>query len=289
MSLAGLRKLTEEGVRFQVPYRRVGALADARTQHGDPAPAGQRHRDVLRRMPGPARDRGRGGPSRCACRCAGRSGRAMPSATGPAMRCSASMQGGVTRELREESAEALSAIGFDGYAVGGLAVGEGQEAMFGVLDYAPGYAAAGQAALSDGGGQARRHRGRGGARHRHDGLRAAVALGAHGAGLDAAGAGQPAQRPPSGRPAPVGRGLHLPGLHAAIRAPICTMCNRAQEIIASMLLTWHNLHYYQELMQGLRGCDLRTEAGGVRGGVPRAAGRGRYRAGVRDQGRSLTG
>jgi queuine tRNA-ribosyltransferase len=28
--------------------------------------------------------------------------------------------------------------------------------------------------------------------------------------------------------------------------------NRAQEIIASMLLTWHNLHYYQELMQGLR-------------------------------------
>jgi queuine tRNA-ribosyltransferase len=28
--------------------------------------------------------------------------------------------------------------------------------------------------------------------------------------------------------------------------------NKAQEIIASMLLTWHNLHYYQELMQGLR-------------------------------------
>ncbi|HAG26305.1 MAG TPA: tRNA guanosine(34) transglycosylase Tgt, partial [Rhodobacter sp.] len=27
---------------------------------------------------------------------------------------------------------------------------------------------------------------------------------------------------------------------------------KAQEIISSMLLTWHNLHYYQELMQGLR-------------------------------------
>ena len=27
---------------------------------------------------------------------------------------------------------------------------------------------------------------------------------------------------------------------------------RSQEIIASMLLTWHNLHYYQQLMQGLR-------------------------------------
>ncbi len=36
------------------------------------------------------------------------------------------------------SAEALTEIGFDGYAIGGLAVGEGQEAMFGVLDYAPG-------------------------------------------------------------------------------------------------------------------------------------------------------
>ena len=46
-------------------------------------------------------------------------------------------QGGVTESLRAESAEALTKIGFDGYAVGGLAVGEGQEAMFGVLDYAP--------------------------------------------------------------------------------------------------------------------------------------------------------
>jgi queuine tRNA-ribosyltransferase len=35
------------------------------------------------------------------------------------------------------SAQALSEIGFDGYAIGGLAVGEGQEAMFGCLDYAP--------------------------------------------------------------------------------------------------------------------------------------------------------
>ena len=88
----------------------------------------------------------------------------MPSATGPGHALFGIQQGGVTRELREESAEALKAIGFDGYAVGGLAVGEGQEAMFGVLDYAPGMLPAGQAALPDGRGQARRHRGRGGAR-----------------------------------------------------------------------------------------------------------------------------
>ena len=43
----------------------------------------------------------------------------------------------VIEKLRRESADALIDIGFDGYAVGGLAVGEGQAAMFGVLDFAP--------------------------------------------------------------------------------------------------------------------------------------------------------
>ena len=46
-------------------------------------------------------------------------------------------QGSLDEDLRLRSAQALIEIGFDGYAVGGLAVGEGQEAMFGVLDYAP--------------------------------------------------------------------------------------------------------------------------------------------------------
>ncbi len=47
-------------------------------------------------------------------------------------------QGGLDERLRAESASHLQEIGFDGYAIGGLAVGEGQEAMFGCLDYAPG-------------------------------------------------------------------------------------------------------------------------------------------------------
>jgi queuine tRNA-ribosyltransferase len=46
-------------------------------------------------------------------------------------------QGSLDRDLRAASALALQDIGFDGYAIGGLAVGEGQAAMFGVLDYAP--------------------------------------------------------------------------------------------------------------------------------------------------------
>ena len=46
-------------------------------------------------------------------------------------------QGALDEGLRRRSAEALREIGFDGYAIGGLAVGEGQEAMFATLDFAP--------------------------------------------------------------------------------------------------------------------------------------------------------
>jgi queuine tRNA-ribosyltransferase len=46
-------------------------------------------------------------------------------------------QGALDEGLRRESAQALAQIGFDGYAIGGLAVGEGQEAMFATLDFAP--------------------------------------------------------------------------------------------------------------------------------------------------------
>ena len=47
-------------------------------------------------------------------------------------------QGALDEAMRRASADELTAIGFDGYAVGGLAVGEGQAAMFGCLDFAPG-------------------------------------------------------------------------------------------------------------------------------------------------------
>ncbi len=46
-------------------------------------------------------------------------------------------QGALFEDLRAQSAAELRDIGFDGYAIGGLAVGEGQEKMFAVLDYAP--------------------------------------------------------------------------------------------------------------------------------------------------------
>lgn len=47
------------------------------------------------------------------------------------------VQGGVYQDLRKISADELIKIGYDGYAIGGLAVGEGQKVMFDVLDYTP--------------------------------------------------------------------------------------------------------------------------------------------------------
>ncbi len=159
----------------------------------------------------PATDE-RGGARRCGCRCAGRSGRRRAFGDRPGHALFGIQQGGVTRELREESAEALKAIGFDGYAVGGLAVGEGQEAMFGVLDYAPGMLPADKPRYLMGVGKP-------------DDIVGAVERGIDmmdcvlpsrsgrtGQAWTRRGAGEPAQRPPPGRPAPAGRGLRLPGL-----------------------------------------------------------------------------
>ena len=162
------------------------------------------------------------------------------------------VQGGVTRELREESAEALTAIGFDGYAIGGLAVGEGQAAMFGVLDYAPGLLPEDRPRYLMGVGKPDDIVGAVLRGRRHVRLRAADAVGADRAGVDPARRGQPQERAARRGPAAARSGLRLPGVPRTTRGPICTTWSRPGEIIAAMLLTWHNLHYYQELMAGLR-------------------------------------
>jgi len=161
-------------------------------------------------------------------------------------------QGGVTEELRGESAEALTKIGFDGYAVGGLAVGEGQEAMFGVLDYAPEMLPQDKPRYLMGVGKP-------------DDIVGAVAR-----GIDMMDCVLPSR---SGRTGQVftRRGVlniknarHMDDprpLDEACSCPACLNYSRAylhhvfrsQEIISSMLLTWHNLHYFQEIMEGMRG------------------------------------
>ncbi len=160
-------------------------------------------------------------------------------------------QGSVFNDLREESAKSLKEIGFEGYAIGGLAVGEGQDRMFEVLDYAP-------AMLPD--DKPRYLMGVG----KPDDLVGAVMR-----GVDMFDCVLPTR---SGR---TGQGFTRRGVvnirnarHAADPRPLdpdcaCPACRsysraylhhvfKAGEIIASMLMTWHNLHYYQELMAGMR-------------------------------------
>ena len=160
-------------------------------------------------------------------------------------------QGGVTEELRGISAEKLKEIEFDGYAVGGLAVGEGQEAMFGVLEYAPDMLPVDKPRYLMGVGKP-------------DDIVGAVAR-----GIDMMDCVLPSRSGRTGQ-AWTRRGqLNIKNarhaddprpLDEGCSCPTCTNYSRAylhhvfrsQEMISGMLLTWHNLHYYQDLMQGMR-------------------------------------
>jgi queuine tRNA-ribosyltransferase len=162
------------------------------------------------------------------------------------------VQGSTFAKLRLESARALAGIGFDGYAVGGLAVGEGKELMFGTLDVTL------PALPTD---KPRYLMGVG----RPADLVASVAR-----GIDMFDCVMPTR---AGRTAQAftRRGeLNLRNArHRDDPRPIdehcgCPACRhhgraylhhliRSEEILGAMLLTWHNLQYYQDIMRGLRG------------------------------------
>ncbi|PKP71108.1 MAG: tRNA guanosine(34) transglycosylase Tgt [Alphaproteobacteria bacterium HGW-Alphaproteobacteria-4] len=251
MSLASLRKMTEEGVRFK-------SHIDGSTHHLTP----ERSMEIQRLLGSdivmafdecpalPATDAVVAASMRRSMRWAARSREAFGARPGHAL--FGIMQGGVTRELREESAAALREIGFEGYAVGGLAVGEGQEAMFGVLDYAPGLLPDDKPRYLMGVGKP-------------DDIVGAVER-----GIDMMDCVLPSRSGRTGQaftrrgvvniknarhmddPRPLDEACSCPACRSYSRAYLHHVF-RAQEIIASMLITWHNLHYYQELMAGLRG------------------------------------
>lgn len=161
-------------------------------------------------------------------------------------------QGGTYEDLRRISADKLREIGFDGYAIGGLAVGEGQETMFEVLDYAPGMLPDDKPRYLMGVG-------------RPDDIMGAVLR-----GVDMFDCVMPTR---SGRTSQAftARGTvnirnarHREDprpLEAECDCPLCRNYTRAyihhlqkcNEVLAVMLLTWHNIRYYQRLMQGIRG------------------------------------
>ncbi|KTE17351.1 tRNA guanosine(34) transglycosylase Tgt [Sphingopyxis sp. H115] len=160
-------------------------------------------------------------------------------------------QGSLDETLRARSAAALTDIGFDGYAIGGLAVGEGQEAMFGVLDYAPGQLPADRPRYLMGVGKP-------------DDLVGAVAR-----GVDMFDCVLPTRSGRNGqaftRDGPINiRNAKFAEdrepLDPSCGCPVCTTWSRAylhhlvrsNEILGAMLMTQHNLHFYQDLMQGMR-------------------------------------
>ena len=160
-------------------------------------------------------------------------------------------QGGLEYDLRAESAETLQSIEFEGYAIGGLAVGEGQEAMFHVLDFAPDMLPADKPRYLMGVGKP------------------SDIVGAVKRGIDMMDCVLPSRSGRTGQ-AFTHRGVvniknsrHQNDprpLDFSCKCPACKNYSRAylhhvfksQEIISSMLLTWHNLHYYQNLMDEIR-------------------------------------
>jgi queuine tRNA-ribosyltransferase len=250
MSLSQLRKLTEDGVKFK-------SHIDGSEHMLSP----ERSMEIQRLLgsdivmcfdectPFPATEDEAAESMRLSMRWAGRSRDAF--GTRPGYALFGIQQGGLYPDLREESAKALKEIGFDGYALGGLAVGEGQELMFQVLDYAPDMLPEDRPRYLMGVGKP-------------DDI-----LGAVQRGVDMFDCVLPSRSGRTGQaftrhgvvnirnarhmddPRPLDEDCTCPACTRYSRAYLHHV-NRAQEILSSMLLTWHNLHYYQELMQGIR-------------------------------------
>ncbi|MGI9361813.1 MAG: tRNA guanosine(34) transglycosylase Tgt [Parasphingorhabdus sp.] len=160
-------------------------------------------------------------------------------------------QGSLDKDMRASSAQALIDIGFDGYAIGGLAVGEGQEAMFGVLDYAPGQLPADKPRYLMGVGKP-------------DDLVGAVER-----GVDMFDCVLPSRSGRNGQAFTADGPVNIRNaqfaedlgpLDASCTCPVCKTYSRAylhhlvrsKEILGAMLMTEHNISYYQSLMAGMR-------------------------------------
>ncbi len=160
-------------------------------------------------------------------------------------------QGSLNKELRARSADALIDIGFDGYAIGGLAVGEGQEAMFATLDYAPRQLPAGKPRYLMGVGKP-------------DDI-----IGAVERGVDMFDCVLPTRSGRNGQGFTSNGAVNIRNakhaedtgpLDSACACPVCCQFSRAYlhhlvksaEMLGAMLMTQHNLHFYQDLMAGLR-------------------------------------
>jgi queuine tRNA-ribosyltransferase len=169
----------------------------------------------------------------------------------PDRACFGIVQGGTMADLRVRSAGALVEIGFDGYALGGLAVGEPQAAMFDTIEATEPHLPAGKPRYLMGVGKP-------------DDLAGAVLR-----GIDMFDCVMPTRSGRNGQAFTSAGPANLRNarfaedqspLDADCGCPACRQFTRAYlhhlvkagEILASMLLTWHNLTYYQTVMAALR-------------------------------------
>lgn len=182
-------------------------------------------------------------------------------------------QGSLDRELRAISAQKLIEIGFDGYAVGGLAVGEGQDAMFATLDFAPDQLPVDKPRYLMGVGKP-------------DDIVGAVER-----GIDMFDCVLPTRSGRNGQAFTWDGPLNIRNAkHAEDQGPLdpdsdCPVCGinsraylhhliKAKEILGAMLMTQHNIHFYQSLM-----AQIRSAIAEGRFGAFAADFRPRYRAG----------
>lgn len=254
MSLSGLRKMDEDGVTFQshvdgskhrlTPERSIEIQrmlgADVTMSFDECTPFPATHEEAAKSM-------------RLSMRWAARGRAAFTERPGHGL--FGIVQGSTYEDLRAESAAALTAIGFEGYAIGGLAVGEGQEAMFATLDFTTPMLPEAQPRYLMGVGKP------------------ADLLGAVKRGVDMFDCVIPTRSGRMGR-AYTSRGqLNLRNAKYAedtrpldpdCTCPACRNHSRAyihhllkcDEMLGPMLLTWHNIHYYQALMARMRGAIL---------------------------------
>lgn len=257
MSLSKLRKMKEEGVTFQ-------SHVDGSKHHLSP----ERSIEIQRLLdaditmsfdectPFPATEEVAAESMRLSMRWAKRSREAFVQRDGYGI--FGIVQGSIYPALRAESAAALKEIGFDGYAIGGLAVGEGQELMFQTLETTIPHMPEDKPRYLMGVGKP------------------PDIVGAVLRGVDMFDCVLPTR---SGRTAQAftrrGTINFMNARHAADPRPLdpdctCYTCRnfsrayinhllKCDEMLGPMLITRHNLHYYQELMAGLRGAIERGE------------------------------
>jgi len=250
MSLAKLRKLDPDGVTFQSHIdgstHRLTPERSTRVQHDLDATITMAFDECT---PFPATEAQAAGSMRLSMQWADRSRAAFVSRSGYGQ--FGIVQGGIYPAFREESAKALTGIGFEGYAIGGLAVGEGQAAMFATIEATTPFLPADRPRYLMGVGTPQ------------------DLMGAIARGVDLFDCVIPTR---AGRTARVYASWGVANLRNARFADdatpldpncLCPACRkhsraylhhlfRCGEMLGPMLLTWHNLTYYQQLVQCLR-------------------------------------